>query len=87
MSRNYFDSYRELAVSASVWRGPGTLDLNIAKSFTLSRSVKVSPRLEIFNLTNRSTPTEWVSQLGTRYQIPTTLQRSRLIKFELGVAF
>jgi hypothetical protein len=64
-----------------------TLDLNIAKAFTLSRTVRLSPRLEIFNLTNRSTPSEWVSQLGTRYQIPTTLQRSRLIKFELGVTF
>ena len=64
-----------------------TLDLNIAKGIQVSNTVRLSPRLEIFNLTNRSTPTEWVSQLGTRYQIPTTLQRSRLIKFELGVAF
>jgi len=38
-------------------------------------------------LTNRNTPTAWVSQLGPRYQIPTILQRSRLIKFELAVTF
>ena len=65
----------------------GTIDLNVAKSFVLPGNVRVSPRLEIFNMTNRSTPTAWVSQLGPRYQIPTILQRSRLIKFELGLSF
>ena len=64
----------------------GTVDLNIAKAFQAGQ-VRISPRLEIFNMTNRSTPTAWVSQLGPRYQIPTILQRSRLIKFELGVSF
>jgi hypothetical protein len=64
----------------------GTVDLNIAKAFQAGQ-IRISPRLEIFNMTNRSTPTAWVSQLGPRYQIPTILQRSRLIKFELGVTF
>ena len=48
---------------------------------------RVMPWLEIFNVTHRNTSTAWVSQLRLRYQVPTTLQRSRLLKFEVAIDF
>jgi hypothetical protein len=63
-----------------------TLDLNIRKVWRLGRQT-LAPRLEIFNATNESTITAWVSQLGPTYHRPSGLQRGRLIKLELAYDF
>ena len=64
------------------------LDLNIRKSFTLpGSSQRLTPRIEMFNLTNEGTITAWVSQLGPTYHRPSLIQHGRLIKFELGYEF
>jgi hypothetical protein len=63
-----------------------TLDLNIRKTWRIGRQT-LSPRLEIFNATNESTISAWVSQLGPTYHRPSGLQRGRLIKLELGYEF
>lgn len=65
----------------------GTVDLNVRKAFQLRGHARISPRLEIFNATNRSTITTWLTQLGPTYHYPSLLQRSRLIKLELGIDF
>ena len=63
-----------------------TFDLNIRKTWRI-KGQTFSPRLEIFNATNESTITAWVSQLGPTYHRPSGLQRGRLIKLEMGYEF
>jgi hypothetical protein len=65
-----------------------TLDLNLRKVFKMPRqNHSLSTRLEIFNATNQSTITAWVTQLGPTYHLPSGLQRGRLIKMELAYEF
>ncbi len=64
-----------------------TLDLNIRKELNIGRGQTLAPRLEIFNATNQSTITAWISQLGPTYKQPSGLQRGRLIKLELAYSF
>ena len=63
------------------------LDLNVRRRFKLWSNKIVTPRLELFNLTNESTITAWVTQFGPTYHRPSAIQRGRLIKLELGVEF
>jgi len=64
------------------------LDLNIRKTIPLGATgQRLTPRVEMFNLTNESTITAWVSQLGPTYHRPSLIQHGRLIKFELGYEF
>ena len=65
-----------------------TLDLNLRKVFKMpNQRHSLSTRLEIFNATNQSTITAWVTQLGPTYHQPSGLQRGRLIKMELAYEF
>ena len=63
------------------------LDLNIRKAITLAGGKRLTPRLELFNATNESTITAWVTQLGPTYHRPSLIQHGRLVKFEIGYEF
>jgi hypothetical protein len=43
--------------------------------------------IDIFNATNESTISAWVTQLGPTYHRPSTIQRARLIKVGLNIEF
>lgn len=70
-------------------RYPNTaeLDLNLRKSFKVGGRRTLTPRLELFNVTNQSTITAWVTQLGPSYHRPSGLQRGRLVKMEMAFDF
>jgi hypothetical protein len=63
------------------------LDMNVGKTIKLSGARKLTPRVELFNMTNHATITSWVEQLGLRYHMPNGLQHGRLIKFEMSYDF
>ena len=64
-----------------------SLDLTFRKRFVVGNGKTISPRLDIFNATNQSTISGWISQLGPNYHNPSDVQRGRLIKFELAYDF
>jgi len=63
------------------------LDLNVRKAFRIGRGRSITPRFEVFNATNNATVNGWIQQLGPTYHTPNSIQRGRLIKFEVGVDF
>jgi hypothetical protein len=63
------------------------LDLNLRKTFRLPGSQRLTPRLEVFNLTNEATITDWITQLGPTYHRPSGIQHGRLIKLEVAYDF
>ncbi len=63
------------------------LDLNVRKAFHIGHGRSITPRFEVFNATNNATVNGWISQLGPTYHRPSSIQRGRLIKFELGFDF
>jgi hypothetical protein len=64
-----------------------TLDLSLRRRFNLGSGRMLSPRIDVFNATNEATIDGWVSQLGPAYHSPSSVQRGRLIKFELAYDF
>jgi hypothetical protein len=65
-----------------------SLDLSFRKMFPLpGERQSLSARLEIFNATNESAITTWVTQLGPSYHLPSAIQRGRLIKMEFAYDF
>ncbi len=62
------------------------LDLSIRKVFRANGKT-FSPRIDIFNATNESTITAWVTQLGPTYHRISGIQRGRLIKIGLNTEF
>jgi hypothetical protein len=62
------------------------LDLSLRKAFRFGGRT-FAPRLDIFNATNESTITSWVTQLGPTYQRPSLIQRARLIKVGFAIEF
>ena len=63
------------------------LDLSIRKSFRLGGSKRFTPRLDVFNLTNESSITSWVTQLGPTYHRPSLIQHGRMWKFDFTYDF
>ena len=63
------------------------LDLNIRKAFRMSNGHTLTPRLEMFNATNESTITNWITTLGPTYHRPSLIQHGRVIKFEMAWDF
>ncbi len=62
------------------------LDMSLRKAFRFGNRT-IAPRLDIFNATNESTISAWITQLGPTYHRPSTIQRARLIKVGLNVEF
>jgi hypothetical protein len=62
------------------------LDLSIRKVLRFGNRT-FSPRIDIFNATNESTVTAWVTQLGPTYHRISGIQRGRLIKIGLNAEF
>jgi len=63
------------------------IDINVRRSFKVGRSQRISPRFEVFNVTNNATINGWISQLGPTYHTPNSIQRGRLIKMEVSFDF
>jgi hypothetical protein len=67
-----------------------SLDMSIRKRFgfpSFGTRSAVSMRLDIFNLTNEATISEWVSVLGPNYHLPNAVQRGRLVRAEVAYDF
>jgi hypothetical protein len=62
------------------------LDLSIRKVYRVGTKT-ISPRLDIFNATNESTISAWITQLGPTYHRPSTIQRACLMKVGLNIEF
>jgi hypothetical protein len=62
------------------------LDMSLRKAFRFGNRT-IAPRIDIFNATNESTISAWVTQLGPTYHRPSTIQRARLIKVGLNIEF
>jgi hypothetical protein len=63
-----------------------SLDMSIRK-FWRFNTVKLEPRLDIFNLTNQATILGRVTQLGSTYGRVSGIQRGRLVKAGFSVEF
>lgn len=80
----------------TVWfQPPGTvrdpnvvqLDLNIRKVWRFAAGKSITPRLQIFNVTNEATIDGRVTQLGPTYHRTSSIQRARLINMALDLTF
>ena len=63
-----------------------SVDMSVRK-FWRTGTIKVEPRVDIFNLTNQATILGRVTQLGPAYGRVSSIQRGRLIKVGLSVEF
>ena len=61
-------------------------DMSLRKVFRVG-SRTISPRLDIFNATNESTISAWITQLGPTYHRPSTIQRACLMKVGVNIEF
>ena len=67
-------------------RQPGAtiVDLNLLRPVTVGR-MKVSPRVDVFNILNASGIQSYISQLGPSYGNAITILDGRLVKFGVNV--
>ena len=63
-----------------------SLDLSVRKFWRVG-TIKLEPRLDMFNLSNQATILGRVTQLGSTYGRVSSIQRGRLIKGGLSVEF
>jgi len=68
-------------------RQPGAtiVDMNVIRPFTIGGRLKVSPRMDVFNLLNASGIQSYIAQLGPSYGNAITILDGRLVKFGLNV--
>ena len=63
------------------------LDLTVRKAVRMSNGRVLTPRMEVFNATNESSITAWVTQLGPTYHRPSSIQHGRVWRFEIAYDF
>jgi hypothetical protein len=63
-----------------------SLDMSIRKTFSV-QGRKFEPRLDLYNLTNEATITNWLTTLGPTYHRASTVQQGRLIKVGFSTEF
>ncbi len=63
-----------------------SLDISLRKPIRY-RNSSFEPRLDFYNLTNESTVTNWLTQLGATYHRASTLQAGRMIKAGFNFEF
>ena len=62
------------------------LDLSLRKPIRI-RSMSFEPRVDLYNLTNESTVTNWLTQLGSTYHRASTIQAGRMLKVGFNLEF
>jgi outer membrane receptor protein involved in Fe transport len=69
-------------------RLPNVASIDMSVRFRATTGArKVTPRLDLYNLTNQSTVTTRTTQLGPTYGVVSGIQRGRLIKLGLNYDF
>lgn len=63
-----------------------SLDLSLRKPIRLRRHL-FEPRIDLYNLTNEATVTNWLTQLGATYHRASTIQAGRMIKVGFNFEF
>jgi hypothetical protein len=63
------------------------LDVRIDKSFTFGNGRKLAPRVNIYNVLNSNTVTGWNTLSGSRYLLPSTIVRPRIVEFAATYTF
>jgi hypothetical protein len=63
-----------------------SLDMSVRKTFSV-QGRKYEPRIDLYNLTNEATITNWLTTLGPTYHRASTVQQGRLIKVGISMEF
>jgi hypothetical protein len=63
------------------------LDLRVSKRFNLGGSRTFEAQVNLFNITNDNTVTNWSVQSGANYLRPTAIQAARIVDFNIAYTF
>jgi hypothetical protein len=63
------------------------VDLRFQKTFARGKGVRLTPRVNVYNLLNSNIVTAWNLRSGSTYLLPTAILPARIVEFGLGVTF
>jgi hypothetical protein len=63
------------------------VDVRFQKTFTNRRALRITPRVNFYNLLNSNIVTAWNVRSGKNYLLPTAILPARIVEFGVGVTF